>query len=146
MGDIATLNKLPQADVVAAGFPCTDLSQAGRIAGIQGEASGLVRHLFGLLQDAHPRWVVVENVRNMLVLDRGPAMGYLVTNLEELGFRWAYRLVDSRFTGVPQRRQRVLMVASREDDPRSVLFADDAGEPDDNGTVMMPMVFTGPKD
>jgi DNA (cytosine-5)-methyltransferase 1 len=129
--DIGTLPELPDVDVVAAGFPCTDLSQAGRTAGIEGQASGLVRHLFTLLGNARPRWVVIENVRNMLVLARGSAMDYLVSNLEELGFRWAYRLVDSRFTGVPQRRQRVLMVASREDDPRSVLFADDVGEPGD---------------
>ena len=58
-------------------------------------------------------------------------MRYLVDELESLGYRWAYRLVDSRFTGVPQRRQRVIFVASTEIDPRSVLFADDAGEPDD---------------
>ena len=93
---------------------------------------GLVRYLFKLLRKAQPRWVVIENVRNMLVLDGGNAMKYLVSELEELNYRWAYRLVDSRFTGVPQRRQRVLLVASREDDPRSVLFADDAGEPDDD--------------
>lgn len=130
--DVGTLLELPEADVVSAGFPCTDLSQAGRMAGIQGEASGLVKHLFTLLKDSRPRWVVIENVRNMLVLDRGEAMRYLVSNLEGLGFRWAYRLVDSRFTGLPQRRQRVLMVASRDDDPRSVLFADDAGEPTDD--------------
>jgi DNA (cytosine-5)-methyltransferase 1 len=130
--DVGNLRELPDTDVVSAGFPCTDLSQAGRMAGIQGEASGLVRHLFELLKDARPRWVVIENVRNMLVLDRGGAMRYLVSSLEDLGFRWAYRLVDSRFTGVPQRRQRVLMVASRDEDPRSVLFADDAGEPDDD--------------
>lgn len=130
--DIGTLRELPAADVVSAGFPCTDLSQAGRMAGIGGEASGLVRHLFDLLQVARPRWVVIENVRNMLVLDRGEAMRYLVSNLERLGFRWAYRLIDSRFTGVPQRRQRVLMVASRDEDPRSVLFADDEGEPGDD--------------
>jgi len=131
-GDIQELDELPPADVVSAGFPCTDLSQAGRTAGIHGQASGLVKHLFRLLSEAQPRWVVIENVRNMLVLDRGKAMDYLVHNLEELGFRWAYRLVDSRFTGVPQRRQRVLMVASRDEDPRDVLFADDAGEPDDS--------------
>lgn len=130
--DVRTLDELPPADVVAAGFPCTDLSQAGRTAGIHGQDSGLVKQLFRLLREAHPRWVVIENVRNMLVLDGGKAMAYLVRRLEELGFRWAYRLVDSRFAGVPQRRQRVLMVASRDDDPRTVLFADDVGEPDDS--------------
>ncbi|MDN3296867.1 DNA cytosine methyltransferase [Streptomyces ficellus] len=126
--DIQTLKALPDVDVVTAGFPCTDLSQAGRTAGIHGEASGMVKHLFELLEDASPRWVVIENVRNMLALDRGTAMEYLVSEFERLGYRWAYRLVDSRFTGVPQRRQRVIFVASRTEDPRGVLFADDAGE------------------
>jgi DNA (cytosine-5)-methyltransferase 1 len=65
----------------------------------------------------------------MLVLDGGEAMDYLTGELEALGYRWAYRLVDSRFTGNPQRRQRVLFVAARHLDPRGVLFADDAGEP-----------------
>jgi len=63
----------------------------------------------------------------MLALDRGQAMRYLVSELEALDYRWAYRVVDSRSTGVPQRRRRVLLVASRTEDPRAVLFADDAG-------------------
>lgn len=128
-GDITELAQLPDVDVLTAGFPCTDLSQAGRTKGITGEASGLVAEVFRLLRSRPAPVVVLENVRNMLVLDKGEAMRYLVDELESLGYRWAYRLVDSRFTGVPQRRQRVILVASREIDPRSVLFADDAGEP-----------------
>ncbi|MFC9673895.1 DNA cytosine methyltransferase [Streptomyces sp. NPDC056949] len=126
--DIQTLKALPNVDVVTAGFPCTDLSQAGRTAGIHGQASGMIKHLFELLETASPTWVVIENVRNMLALDRGTAMEYLVTQFERLGYSWAYRLVDSRFTGVPQRRHRVILVASKTEDPRRVLFTDDAGE------------------
>ncbi len=131
-GDVRDIPRLPPGvDLVTAGFPCTDLSQAGRTAGIRGQQSGLVDQVFRLLGSS-PRanWLVLENVRNMLVLDRGEAMAYLTGNVEALGFRWAYRLVDSRFTGVPQRRQRVLFVACRDGEPRDVLFADDAGEPD----------------
>ncbi|MFF2470573.1 DNA cytosine methyltransferase [Streptomyces sp. NPDC058066] len=131
--DVQHLKALPgDVDVVTAGFPCQDLSQAGRTAGIAGEQSGLVSHVFRLLEQHHPRWLVLENVRNMLVLDKGKAMLHLVQELEALGYTWAYRLVDSRFTGVPQRRQRVLFVASRTEDPRDVLLADDAGEPDES--------------
>lgn len=123
--DIQDLREIPRTvDVVTAGFPCTDLSQAGRTAGIGGKESGLVEHVFRLIARRNVEWLVLENVRNMLVLDQGAAMHYLVSKLEELGFRWAYRLVDSRFSGVPQRRQRVLLVASRRHDPREVLFAD----------------------
>jgi DNA (cytosine-5)-methyltransferase 1 len=126
--DVRQLKRLPRVDLVTAGFPCTDLSQAGRTQGISGEASGLVGEVFRLLSDHRTPWVMFENVRNMLVLDRGNAMRFLVEQLESMGYRWAYRLVDSRFTGVPQRRQRVIMLASLTGDPRSVLFADDAGE------------------
>jgi DNA (cytosine-5)-methyltransferase 1 len=128
--DVAQLAELPEGtDVVTAGFPCTDLSQAGRTAGIDGKQSGLVSHVFRLLANENVKWLILENVRNMLVLERGRAMHYLTQQLESLGFSWAYRVVDSQFTGVPQRRHRVLLVASREGDPRSILFADEAGPP-----------------
>ena len=126
-GDVRELHRLPDVDVVTAGFPCTDLSQAGRTKGITGEASGLVAEVFRLLKGRQAPVLVLENVRNMLVLDGGQAMRYLVDELESLGYRWAYRLVDSRFTGMPQRRQRVIFVAAIDLDPRTVLFADDAG-------------------
>ncbi|MGO9150092.1 MAG: DNA cytosine methyltransferase [Acidimicrobiales bacterium] len=127
--DVRDLRALPRVDLVSAGFPCTDLSQAGRTAGIGGQNSGLVAEVFRLIRRPRVPMLLLENVRNMLVLDGGNAMRYLVDELEGLGYRWAYRLVDSRFTGVPQRRQRVIMLASLEADPRAVLFADDEGEP-----------------
>jgi len=125
------LEELPDVDVVTAGFPCTDLSQAGRTSGITGKESRLVSHLFRLLQKANPECVVVENVRNMLVLKNGTAMRYLVSNFENLGYTWAYRLLDSRFTGVPQRRQRVVFIASKTSDPRNILTGNTAA-PDPN--------------
>jgi DNA (cytosine-5)-methyltransferase 1 len=99
------------------------------MSGITGTASGLVGEVFRLIKRPRPPMLMLENVRNMLVLDGGTAMRYLIDELEALGYRWAYRLVDSRFTGVPQRRQRVIFLASRTIDARSILFADDAGEP-----------------
>jgi DNA (cytosine-5)-methyltransferase 1 len=128
LDDVAGVKTLPRVDILTAGFPCTDLSQAGRMQGIGGSASGLVSHVFRLLPKASPTWVVLENVRNMLSLDRGHAMKFLVGSFEDMGYRWAYRLVDSRATGLPQRRQRVIFVASKTHDPRTVLFADEAGE------------------
>lgn len=127
--DVRDLRRLPKVDLVSAGFPCTDLSQAGRTNGITGKASGLVREVFRLIERPRTPMLLLENVRNMLVLDGGTAMRFLVDELEALGYRWAYRLVDSRFTGVPQRRQRVIFLASRTVDPRTVLFADEAGDP-----------------
>src|SRR5690606_23246235 len=60
-------------------------------------------------------------------LGRGAAMRHITAALEELGYTWAYRVVDARAFGLPQRRNRVLMLASRTEDPRGVLFGEDAG-------------------
>ncbi|MGL6234436.1 MAG: DNA cytosine methyltransferase [Segniliparus sp.] len=126
--DVQTIESIPKVDVVAAGFPCQDLSQAGRTAGITGARSGLVEHVFRLVRKPAngPKWLLLENVPFMLQLDRGKAMRYLTTTLEELGFTWAYRVVDTRAFGLPQRRLRVVLLASRTEDPRAVLFADNA--------------------
>ena len=127
--DVRRLRPFPKVDLIAAGFPCQDLSQAGRTAGIVGDHSGLIGEVFKRLgpKSNVPRWLLVENVPFMLRLQRGKAMHYLVDELEALGFTWAYRVVDTRAFGIPQRRQRVLLLASRSEDPRNALFGCDVG-------------------
>ncbi len=133
VSDVRDLKALPKCDLVAAGFPCQDLSQAGLTAGISGRRSGLVGEVFRLLSSRKrgPTWLMLENVPFMLQLDRGRAMRFLTDTLGELGYTWAYRVVDSRAFGLPQRRQRVILLASKTEDPRQVLFADEAGSPED---------------
>jgi DNA (cytosine-5)-methyltransferase 1 len=128
--DVRTLRALPrETQLVVAGFPCQDLSQAGQTRGIEGARSGLVGEVFRLLRKSQVPWVVLENVPFMLQLAQGQALDVIVQALEELGYRWAYRVVDARAFGLPQRRRRVFLVASLQEDPRRVLFADDAGTP-----------------
>src|SRR5215813_2619965 len=129
--DVREMKLLPKAEIVAAGFPCQDLSQAGKTAGIAGRHSGVVSEVFRLLSrpGTAPRWLVFENVPFMLQLQGGRAMRFLIAALEELDYSWAYRIVDARAFGVPQRRQRVLLVASRIEDPRTVLFHGNEQEP-----------------
>jgi DNA (cytosine-5)-methyltransferase 1 len=64
----------------------------------------------------------------MLALDRGEAMRWLTHQLEDRGYTWAYRVVDTRAFGLPQRRQRVLLLASMTEDPRPQLLNPDHGE------------------
>jgi DNA (cytosine-5)-methyltransferase 1 len=116
-------------DLLTAGFPCQDLSQAGTTAGIQGKRSGLIGHVFRLLNRRRVPIVLLENVPFMLQLDKGSVMDRLTRAFEELGYRWAYRTVNS-LAFLPQRRERVFFVASRCDvDPATVLFADDVTPP-----------------
>ena len=100
---------------------------AGDKKGIEGRKSTIVGRLFELLDRGDVPWVVIENVYFMLHLRRGSAIEYILERLEQLGYRWAYRVVNSRAFGLPQRRRRVFIVASQSSDPRSVLLADDAG-------------------
>lgn len=124
--DIEKLRSLPRAvDLLCAGFPCQDLSQAGRTAGLDGERSGLIGEVFRLLSRRRVPTVVVENVPFMLQLNGGNAMRAIVDEFERRRYRWAYRVVDSWSFGLAQRRERVFLVASRELDPSAVLFADD---------------------
>ncbi len=145
-GDIQELAELPDCDLVTAGFPCQDLSQAGRTVGIGGSRSGLVEHVFRLLDNvrSEPRWLLLENVPFMLQLDRGEAMRWLTAELDSRGYTWAYRVVDTRAFGLPQRRQRVLLLASRTEDPRPVLFGQDHGEVEieDRGTLACGFYWT----
>lgn len=124
LGDVREIAGLPAHDLMTAGFPCQDLSQAGRTKGISGAKSGLVDHVFRLMDAAPPAHVLLENVSFMLRLDGGSAMARLVEAFEARGYRWAYRTVDT-LAFLPQRRQRVFMLASRALDPADVLFADE---------------------
>jgi DNA (cytosine-5)-methyltransferase 1 len=131
-GDIRELRRLPSCDVVTAGFPCQDLSQVGRVKGIAGSHSSLIAEVFRLLESADERvkWLVLENVPFMLRLHEGQAIDSITKTLTGLGWKWAYRTIDARAFGPPQRRRRVILLASREFDPRPVLLASDAGESD----------------
>ena len=125
--DVFTLRTLEGTDIVTAGFPCQDLSQAGRMAGITGARSGVVSRVLDLLDALDDRpTLVLENVPFMLQLDGGRAMSYLVDRLQSMGYAWAYRVVDAQAFGLPQRRQRVLMLASTTFEPQLWLMADEA--------------------
>lgn len=125
--DVRNFRQLPSVDLVSAGFPCTDISQAGRKKGITGSQSGLVSEIWRLIESSRrrPEWLLLENVSYLLALDKGNGLRHLVRSVEALGYRWAYRVVDSRAFGLPQRRQRVIFLAARTADPREVIFADD---------------------
>jgi len=124
--DITTLRSLPfHIDAICAGFPCQDLSQAGKAAGLEGERSGLIGEVFRLLSRRRVGTVVLENVPFMLQLKGGSAIRAITDEFERRGYPWAYRVVDTLGFGIPQRRERVFLVASRDVDPAAVLLADE---------------------
>jgi DNA (cytosine-5)-methyltransferase 1 len=126
--DVSALGSLPPGtDIVVGGFPCQDVSSVGQKAGMDGGRSSLISQLLDLVEKNPPEWVVLENVAFMLKLKRGQVIRYVTERLAEVGYRWAYRTVNTQAFGLPQRRRRVFIVASRNHDPKRVLYADEAG-------------------
>lgn len=94
-------------DVITGGFPCQDLSVAGKRRGLSGARSGLFFQLARVVEEARPRLLVWENVPGLLSQDRGGAMREVVGELARIGYFGAWRVLDSQFHGIPQRRRRV---------------------------------------
>jgi DNA (cytosine-5)-methyltransferase 1 len=103
---------LAPVDLVTGSFPCQDLSAArkGERAGMDGRASGEFYELARIVGELRPRWVVVENVPGLLSCHGGADLDAVVGALAELGYGVAWRTLDSRHFGVPQRRRRVFVV------------------------------------
>jgi len=98
-------------DLVLGGFPCTDLSVAGKQAGITGERSGLWFEFARIVREAQPRWVVIENVPPVLAAGNA---GAVLGDLAEAGFDARWTTLRASDVGAPHRRQRVFILADRE--------------------------------
>jgi DNA (cytosine-5)-methyltransferase 1 len=123
LGDITQIDELPHSDVLVAGFPCQPYSQAGRRDGLERGGTPL-RHMLRLIESSRPSFVVLENVAFILHLHCGAAVTRITNRLAKCGYSWAYRLVDSRAFGLPQRRLRWVFIAARDFDAARVLFGD----------------------
>lgn len=107
-----TADNAEPVDLICGGFPCQDLSIAGKRKGLAGERSGLWHEFHRILSELKPRWAIVENVPGLLSSNRGRDFAVLLSGLADIGYCTAWRVLDSQFTGVAQRRRRVFLVAS----------------------------------
>lgn len=103
---------LEAVDLICGGFPCQDLSVAGKRAGFAGERSSLWYEYQRIIGELQPNWVVIENVPGLLSSKGGADFAVILKALDELGYGVAWRVLDSQYFGVPQRRRRVFIVAS----------------------------------
>lgn len=92
------------------GFPCQDLSVAGKRRGLAGSRSGLAFSFLDLVGQHRPRFVLLENVPGLLSSHGGKDFGTLLAAMVELGYGVGYRVLDARYFGVPQRRRRVFIL------------------------------------
>jgi DNA (cytosine-5)-methyltransferase 1 len=99
-------------DLICGGFPCQDVSIAGKRAGIAGERSGLWFEFARIIDELEPNWVVIENVPGLLSSNNGKDFAVIIQWLAQRGYGVTWRVLDAQYFGVPQRRRRVFIVGS----------------------------------
>lgn len=97
-------------DLLYGGFPCQGVSQIGRSSGLKDPRTGLWYEFRRLIEEVQPTWIVAENVPGLLSQEQGAAFGVIIDGLVQLGYGVGWRVLDSQYFGVPQRRRRLFLV------------------------------------
>jgi DNA (cytosine-5)-methyltransferase 1 len=105
--------------IIVGGFPCQDLSVAGKRAGLAGARSGLFWEIHRILEETKAKYFILENVPGLLSSNEGRDLGTVIGALVELGYGVAYRVLDAQYFGVAQRRKRIFIVGCLGDDWRT---------------------------
>lgn len=128
------VDDIPEADIWVGGFPCQDVSLArmGPRSGLRGKQSGLFYDFAQLIAKRRPPLIILENVAALLSSHDGRDFAVILRTLAELGYGVAWRVLDSRYFGIPQSRTRVFIVGSLggEASAGSVLFEPECGDRD----------------
>ena len=121
-GDITKIdeNDVPDFDICLAGFPCQAFSIAGRKMGFEDDYKGMSRGtlFFDVVRicDKHrPKVIFCENVKGLTIHDKGKTFKVIIETLEKMGYTPRYQVLNSKDYGVPQNRERIYIVAFRND-------------------------------
>ena len=114
-GDIWELmNTMPKsADVLIGGFPCQDISVNGKRAGVSGKKSGLYRAMVEAIKNTSPKVFVAENVKGLLMKYNTDSLNQVLKDFRALGYKVSYDLYRVADYGVPQSRERVIIVGTK---------------------------------
>lgn len=115
------INEIPDCDILTAGFPCQPFSNAGKRGGVDDERGNLFRECLRIIEDKMPSVVLFENVKGILSINDENGNKLIDTikneldNIGSLGYNFSYKLLNASDYGVPQKRERVIMIAIRKD-------------------------------
>jgi DNA (cytosine-5)-methyltransferase 1 len=111
-----------QIDIMAGGFPCQAFSYAGKSLGFADTRGTLFYEYARLIEQVKPKLVIGENVKGLLNHDDGRTLAVIVSELENLGYRVAYKVMRAQFLDVPQKRERLIIFGLRSDVASEILF------------------------
>jgi DNA (cytosine-5)-methyltransferase 1 len=111
--DVRTVGKhnLKTVDLIAGGFPCQDVSLAGKRKGLEGERSTLWSEFYRIVCEIRPEWVVIENVPGLLTVNNGEFFRKILWELSQSGYDAEWDFIPARAIGAPHRRDRIFIVA-----------------------------------
>jgi DNA (cytosine-5)-methyltransferase 1 len=104
-------HNLPPADLICGGFPCQDVSLAGKQKGLEGKRSTLWSEFHRIVCEIRPRWVVIENVPGLLSSDNGEFFTKIFRELSTSGYDAEWRIISASDLGAPHIRERLFIVA-----------------------------------
>jgi len=119
--DIKSLDiaSLPDFDILIGGFPCQSFSISAQNPprlGYKDEQGMLFFEMVKILRERHPRFFIAENVKGLLSANKGKAFPMIIEEFENAGYKVVHKLLNAEEYGVPQRRQRVVIVGFRDED------------------------------
>lgn len=115
-GDITKVDEkaIPEHDVMCAGFPCQPFSLAGKKQGSECPESGkLIDHVIRIAKYHQPKFIVLENVPNVLTIADGSFWDYMKKSFDKIGYKLEYKIISPVDVGIPQNRKRVFIVGSQ---------------------------------
>lgn len=123
--DIKSLDiaSLPDFDVLIGGFPCQSFSISAQNPprlGYKDERGMLFFEMVKILRERHPRFFIAENVKGLLSANKGKAFPMIIEEFENAGYKVVHKLLNAEEYGVPQRRQRVVIVGFRDEDDYNI--------------------------
>lgn len=116
------IDSIPAGDVVVGGFPCQGFSQANRFRMLDDERNALYKFFYRVIKIKQPMFFLAENVKGILTLGKGEAIKQIIADFEKAGYRTELHLVNMANYGVPETRQRVIIVGQRIDLGDEMLF------------------------
>ena len=123
-GDIKEINPkdIDDFDILIGGFPCQTFSLAGKLGGFEDSRGTIFYDIINILQECKPKYVLLENVKNLLSHDHGNTFKVILNSLVSLGYDVYWDILNSKYFGVPQNRERVYIRCILKDNEKLPLF------------------------
>lgn len=114
--------ELPDFDMLCGGFPCQSFSIAGKRQGFQDTRGTLFHEVLRIVEVKRPRFIFLENVKGLLSIDNGRCFHTIITSLQKLGYNIEWEVLNSKYFGVPQNRERVFIIGHLRGTPSRQVF------------------------